>query len=410
MKKYVIFIGSVFNMGGGQMYVNNKQRYVRDNGYEAHIFVNRGKNLVITGFIKEQIYKYEFLSILPFIFTRKKRDRLIEKMLKDIRYLPDDEIIIESNTPIMALWAELFAEKCQGKHLAFMIDEQYSIASNYIDYFDFKLKRGELAGNNESTVARIFNGYKEITESNKCKLSPTCNNVVQNVNNPIIDSIEDGIITIGSIGRLDKPYVMDMVREFCVFAEKYTHKQLQYVFIGGATKKIEKNIRAKFKKYNNVTCIITGYIYPIPENLFPKVDVFVGAAGSSRVSWRYGIPTVTLDTNDHMPIGVLGYTAEKALYREKDAEFSISQLLEKILFEQYLEQFEYKALNTAAVEKSVFDTHMEYVKASLSTKEYYSVDAILLSKREKMLRFLLSILPTKLYIMFRNMIRRIKYN
>lgn len=411
MKKYVIFTGTVSGMGGGQMYTYNKQKYVQEMGYSPWIFVNRSDKLWITGFDESHIFTYEALSILPYLFSEKQVEKQVKLLLSNIQYSTDDEVVVESHTPIMALWAEIFAQKCDGRHLAFMIDEKYQIPHNYIDFFDFKLKRKELAGNAQSTVARIFEGYKEIVDSADYQLSPTCNNVVDDVHNSVVDALDKNTLTIACIGRLDKPYVPDLLEEFMKFAAEHKNERIQYVFIGGSDdKRKHRKIVQAFRGFKNVNCVVTGYLFPIPETLFEKVDIFIGAAGSASISWKYDVPTIALDINDYKPIGVLGYTAYKTLYREKEAEFSVSELLDLIIYHDYLQNMEYRKSKSPSDYHDVFLTHMEYISKFPAKKEYFSVMHIEPSSDEIKLVKLLGFLHTKLFIRIRNLIRKYKYH
>ena len=75
IKKYIIFTGTISDMGGGQMYVYNKQKYVESIGYTPYIFTNRGNNIIIKGFHLDKVFRYNCLSIFPFLFSEKKQQK-----------------------------------------------------------------------------------------------------------------------------------------------------------------------------------------------------------------------------------------------------------------------------------------------------------------------------------------------
>ena len=408
IKKYIIFTGTISDMGGGQMYVYNKQKYVESIGYTPYIFTNRGNNIIINGFHLDKVFRYNCLSIFPFLFSEKKQQKIIKSLMADIGYNEGDEIIVESNTPIISLWGELFTSMTKGKHLAFMIDEHYNINSNWIDFFNFKFKRGELAGNKDSTISRIFSGFKDIENSSDYRLSPLCNNVVQNIDNKIVDKIDTNRLVIGSIGRLDKSYVPSMIKELKIFANNHKNLLIQYVFIGGADKKTEKKVRNSFKSFKNVNLLVTGFIYPIPEKILGKINIFISVAGSATLSWLYNIPTISLDVNDYEPIGVLGYTTKATIYRDKKREFSTSQLLDKIFFENYLSNLVYEKKEKIEVNQNYFDHHFDFLNRSNNCQEYYNLNLIKLSSRDNFIKRILCVVPLDIYIFIRDTIRKIK--
>ncbi|MBQ2675860.1 MAG: hypothetical protein IJF54_00470 [Clostridia bacterium] len=405
MKKYVFFTGTVSRMGGGQMYTCNKQKFVADLGYTPYVFQIKSGEMYISGFDMDKVFKHECIWINPYLYSKKRIDKILSKMLEHIDYREDDEIIIESHSPQVALWGELLAEKCKAKHFTFIIAENCPVELNYIGFLNFKLQRGELAGNSDTTVARAFEGYQEIEDSAKYRLSPLCNNVVEDVTNPLIDSIDDNVLTIASIGRLDKSYCSSLLQEFLKFAKEHENTKIQFVFVGGAPKKSTvKRFSDAFKNQTNVKCLVTGFIYPIPRAVFDKVDVFVSAAGSANVSWKHDVPTISLDVSDSLPIGVLGYTTTKTLYRNIEAEHSVSELLHKIVFENYLDDMPYQTYYSVRTEQNYFQKHMEFIEKSTEQKEYYPVAAITPNKKEKILKVLLGVLHTKLFLIVREMI------
>ena len=38
MKKYIFFTGTLSNVGGGQIYIRNKKRFLESKGYDVYIF------------------------------------------------------------------------------------------------------------------------------------------------------------------------------------------------------------------------------------------------------------------------------------------------------------------------------------------------------------------------------------
>ncbi len=110
---------------------------------------------------------------------------------------------------------------------------------------------------------------------------------------------------IGSIGRLDKPFVLNIINGVCSFANIHSDVCVGLCFFGGADEKTVSDIKSKFKKCPNIKLFISGYIWPIPKSIFNLFDVFVSGAGSAVASANMGVTTVDMDVITNSPNGFI---------------------------------------------------------------------------------------------------------
>ena len=63
---------------------------------------------------------------------------------------------------------------------------------------------------------------------------------------------------------------------------------------------------------------ITGPIFPVPKAMLDRMDVFISCAGAARTSSDAGYITITMDSTDFEPIGILGYTTNDNVHRNPE--------------------------------------------------------------------------------------------
>lgn len=402
-KSYIFFSTPIVGVGGGQIYVRNKMKLLKQQGWDVFVFSCRWGNIYIEDLKEFSPCIMRYLEIEPQYFSYK----YIEKKIKEISNIADgnyDEVVVESHNEVMALWAELLAKNLQAKHLVYLLAEDLikDCSAEYMDFYLFKYDRHELVGIRPEAIYNLISKYRNIDKNNHCFLDAACINVVEEMDNSIIDSLTSKDINIGIIGRLEKPYVIPVAKELKIFALQHREKIIQVIFFGGTTSKfVSKRLENFFSDIENINVVITGYIYPIPKKIFKLMDIFVSSSGSAVVSWRENVPTIAIDVLDYKPIGVLGYDTTSALYREFEEEISVAALLEKILYGNYLTKFSYRH-EEAFIENNVYIDHIQYVEKMNSGSCFFPV---LDMKKRKTLR---SILKSKMVNIVKKPILRFK--
>ena len=361
-------------MGGGQMYIRNKMIYMQKKGWDVCPFGCLRGPMIIEELKKFEDCTYDELTCSPFVYSRDFISKTMKKILSRADIKKNDEVVVESGTAHMAYWAELLAEYTQGEHVCYLLDERNDLVVNekYLDFFSFKLSRGELAGINKKSLKYLFRNMDMGSDDCYPTLPAMCQNVVQDVDIPRNIAFDESDITIGSIGRLEKSFVPYMIGEILKFALEYPDKKILLILIGGTNDEDRLSfIKKEAEKTNNLKLIITGYLLPIPLSIFNKIDLFISSAGSAGVSYRQQVPTISMDAADGKPIGVLGYTTQKTLYRENEEIIELSEWLKKIFIDGFLNELEFTPM---PISENLMEQHTELWDKSSSKKEYYDIE------------------------------------
>ncbi len=386
MKKYVIMISSLSNMGGAQMYIRNKMLYLREHGWEASIIAGQAENIVIPELreFKETVPELEYRS---YYFSSRVRQHTLNILVNKISDTKGSEIYIESTSIEVSTWAELVAKKIGARHFVFLLQEHNIVKNKMLQkFFVFKYHRHEIAGISKKTLVAMFREFYPLEESESYALSAYCNNVEADVECDFLKEIDrtQYNFIVGALSRLDKPFVLHAVEDFCNYVTAHPDKRFLFLWIGNAPSGslMPERINNMVGLLSNVELLITGYMLPVPTKLLDFCDVFISSAGSSLPCMRSGVPTITYDGNDYKPIGILGRTTNNCTFRDKDEKpQDLSMLLDAIL-----EKKEYPKLQ-AKYRSGIpdFKIHMEFLEEMDRTKVYFDIDKIhlgMLSERK----------------------------
>ncbi len=395
--RYIILTGTIIGMGGSILYTRNKERYLTEEGWHVDVYSTQCGEVIISEMNAHKKNIIPELQLLPLFYSNKKIDEIISKMCLENNC---DKIIIESQTVGLSFWGELIAKKFGGKHFVYLLHENYG-GFNYetLKFLDFKHQRRELAGITKESLNYLFKGYKTLNNHEKYHLKAVCTNVVEDVENDVINSIEKEDINIGCITRIEKNYVFGMVDEIITFARRNSTRKIQLIIFGSSIKKeLEMELWEKTKDIENLHMVITGFLYPIPKKIFTLVDVFIGVAGSARISASEGIPTITIDVNDGKPIGLLGYDTNSSLYRDVELRQSTSQLLDEIIIHKDPNR---KMVSPSSISipnyKIEYISHLKFIRDSDNTKDYYNLYGYRMSFREQVKKIIFKSLGLKGY-------------
>jgi len=376
MKIYIFFMYGIINFGGGQNYVKHKKEFLEQNGFKVLVISSACGKILIPEFRQYEEWINPVITYHPAYFADKEKIKFFQKIQAYCE--SSDDIIIESCDVVSALWGELFAKLLNAKHICYILSEKPRLRKCDIQFLEFKLRRKELSGITNKTLAQLFRNVRELKDEEKYWLSAggTIDNIVQDFKFPLIDNISVSDYCIGNIGRLAKPYVIPMCEQVALFANTIPDKKITFILIGGsASGRIEKEIYKKFQRIKNVNVIITGYMPKIPKRFFDILDVGIASAGSASLLWEQRVATISLDGNDSLPIGVLGYTTQNQLFRDESAQFTLCELLRKIFCEHYLEDrlfTERPKIRTDAIYKQ----HLLFVEQSCQIREYFDTSMV----------------------------------
>lgn len=367
MKSYIFLTSNLHVVGGQQLYVTSKAKWLKNNGYRVNIIAAAKGKIYINDLKQYKDNIIEELSIIPHWFNNRKRNSIIEKIIGIIGEINDD-IIIESNSQNLSVWGEIIAKILNAKHLFFSLQEKNTFRTKDLyEFLTFKLKRGELAGIKEEAFRTVFRYNWESVP----KLRAYMNNIPEDYEYELLNKLKPARYTIGMIGRLGKPFVLPVIKEINEFVSHHKDDSFNLIMIGGSSnKKHYKRIKSYCKKTNNLNVYVTGFIYPIPLQLIQIPDVFISSAGSSIISANYNKITISIDSQDYNPIGVLGITTQNTIYRNSDEPIiKLDNLLGEVLMNNKYKQEEINL--KVPIFNPDYSDHIEFLNKSADEIDYY---------------------------------------
>ena len=399
MKKFILLSYTISRMGGGQMYQYNKLKYMKKMGYDTYVLYAIPGKIVITDYenVSSQMC-IEDINVFPGVLTHNQ----VNKVLKKIKVFVgegDSETVIEACNKPTALWGELLAARFGCTCFNFIIDERIgSLDQSIVDFFKHKRKVHELRGIKKETYEMIFGNTPAVDDYEYC-LSIPGNNVFQDCSTKLLEDIgfERFDYSIATIGNLNKDYVPTLISEVKKSAAQNNEKTYFYCMIGDSPNLDDmERIKASFSAISNITVKLLGSVYPIPEKLLYKFDLFISSAGSARVSGDRAIPTITIDARDFQSIGIYQYETNNTVFRDSEAVIPISEKMEYV-FEHYDE------IKSALYEKTkddfdkLFELHLDYYLNHVHTGMYYDVMSMKLDKKKKVEKIIYQCLGKKMY-------------
>lgn len=340
MKTYVFLTNSITNMGGAQMLIRNKMLDLESRGWNVQIFYYfPGDDIYITEFEKFSNNRIKELQYPFFTYSYKEREYILNRMVSIINNYGD--VVIESDFYELSYWGELLASKVRGINILYFIGEDFPrISSREESFLLFKQNRREFVND-----IHIKNKYsKTIAEGhddNDVLEMPSYNNVYSDKFFPLEYDCSYPVIT--SIGRLEKNYILPMVKGIIEFAEE-RDIIVNLFFIGDSEYKVFLDeIKNTLSKTTKVIPYFFGYMYPIPLSLIRATKVAIAVSGSIKVTASQNIPTISMCVEDCQPLGVYGHTTNSRLFRTTEPLTSLSKLLHEILIDgKYHDPIEYK--------------------------------------------------------------------
>lgn len=378
-KIYIFVMHDIRSIGGAEMYVIGKARYLKKVGWNVHTFCytsKRNANFPSLGDCMTVTDGFGFLSIPPYRLKRYEQDffldLMIQKLKIKLRKLNEYELLIESITSPPNYWGELLAYKLGARHFVTLLEEHFRYPMSHheenLDFFYFKLQRNELLAG-ETSLQDLFNGYKNV----KCLLQEIPNTIreqdpVQDIKNAKVDAIQKADWNICHFGRSEKnyvPYFMDGVAEL---ARRHVDKKINFIFLGNT--KFRKNlINQTFENIPNVNLIFLGVLAPIPRSLFSKVDVVCAISQSARFSADENVLTIVASASnfDKTP-GVLGYDTLEQVYGEPT--FGYCEILENVLVKRLYDD-KVNTLPKLEPAEKYYEKFWDIVKIFDPTQEYF---------------------------------------
>ena len=394
MKKYVFFTFSIYNVGGSQIYIRNKTNYLIQNGWQVFVFSFQTGESVIQELMKYSDFCFKELSYPPYLQSEKKVEKICNKIADIVSCNEADEVIVESNDLYLGVWGEKVASILHARHLLYSLQEKNIILfDSFYHFLKFKLDRKELVGIDDKSLRFLFFSYLPLNNIPIYTLPALSTNVIENVscNFPIGNVEADHTILVMS--RIDKTFIYPLMIELF----KYVNEHLDFVYniwlLGGGSQNQLAKIDEIFRTCKNVNFYCSGFIYPIPFSLLQKADVAIASSGCVKIISRAGIPTISIDANDLMPIGIFGHTTINALYRNGEEIVPLQVLLDDIVIKKKYKKKEVECENPIVD----YSSHLAFVSSIDKPFAYYDFSKLKLPLIEKMKSLIIRFLGVKVY-------------
>ena len=410
---YLLITPSIANLGGAQLYILRRAKYLSENGYAVKIIVSTHNP---QNFILEN--QFERIPVLflkdlqkPFsLYSIKKLDRIIQNVKS---FLSDVESgIIETSSLETAVWGELFAKTINWKHIIYLLADpkisQYIFYPGY-HFFEYKLNKRELYGTAEQTLPLIF-GKPVEKDKNLFVNVPFDTGELAELSVPpgAIRNIGKNSFVIGTICRLEKTYLKPFIDSCIYFAEKHKKKSITLIVAGGSEKpKLFNQLKDLYSNrslnISNLIILFPGYIKVLGKDFFNALDVFVGMGTASINAISQSCATLNIDPITNQCSGIFGIDINNFGYPQNGIIFKIEDKLEELMLDpEIMEASKLKGLELFLKEYSVESSFkkLEFlINFSADKFEYYPFRFSFFIRLCDNYKFLLGLVKSKIYRM-----------
>ena len=378
MKLYIFITTSIKVAGGSQCYVTAKAKFLEEEGWNVLVFFQSDR-IHNHKFIVDYYNKFSDCDITgitnaPFLYPCWLRNKILSRMLTKIgNYKIYKEIIIESHEDSYSQWGELLSARINAKHYVFLMNERFRGPNMYydkkIDFYKFKYNRKEIIGG-KRVISRLFDGFDYFEYEDLPDYVEIDEAQIQNVVNEKVENIERLDWNICYIGRGVKSYVPNILRDIGRLASSYPYKRIQLILVS-VFDMHRKLVDEIIDKNKNLKVTELGFLHPIPQSLFNKIDVVIAGSGSARHSAEAGAIVLIADPETNMSDGILGYETMSLLYKEKDAVVSdFYNALIRVLVNKVHLTLKNKYPKTGGVKDTVQKQFLLFNKSSKDVQYY----------------------------------------
>ena len=332
MNYYLFLTPSIVSIGGAELYVARKVKHLREMGWYPIVFSFCKGDIKIEdlrGFNENIVAEFELKYSISNVRIRNGVLKNVESKVKEAC-----QIIVESHTTNLAYWGEYIASCLNATHLCYLLTETFPKLSNLEHvFFENKLKQNLLRGIVDLSVTKLF------SDGNKYNVPrlPALGNIYNSIDDKIsydYSIYRNADFKILSLGRLNKPYIEEMLRAVYTFSKANPNRTINLTLLGGYFVDKIKAICEEVQCGSMVEIIHIDECNPIPANIFSYNDIAIAVAGCARICTDQNLPTITVDANDKKAIGVLDVTTNNTILRQSEEPQEIYDLIEDLLIKK----------------------------------------------------------------------------
>jgi len=363
MRKYVFLCMNFHGISGGPSYINNKSQWLESNGWNTFGFCGYlyGTDEVVYQGLRELNKSLiEEFTFYPSWFSAKQREKVMDVVKNKIEYEEDDEIVIESNSILLAEWGEILGSFLKAKHIVYLIAENLKICDvETFDFLSFKYKRNELFTISEKASKKLFANFVDLEDAGSHFWDAMSSTNAVPIKTKVFDDLPEHDWLITHFGRY-KNYFNNLIPEIVSFVKKNQSKKIVFCIVGDHYNR--KAVISCFENLVNLVVVFFDPMVPIPQKLFDISDVVISTAGCACISFRAGAKTISMDVDNNIPLGVLGYTTREHTFKnsEESNTESLEELLTQVLSENRFQSKPTMELNIDS-RKFGYEYHISFV-------------------------------------------------
>lgn len=342
---YVFVYGSVSGLGGRNLYLLRKANYLQKEGWNVLIIaadVDKD-NILVPELLNFKLLEVKEVAFPIYCFGKRKIKHILNKIIKWINEYSNSKLpfIVESQDINEIFWGEILAKTIHAPNFAYVIGRPQlkNLGKIYRDIYIFKARNNECIGVSEKTLEFLFEGINGSgnLKRNYFDISFSPEEFAENSFkfNKILDIIDNKSIVITTVSRLEKKYIPVLIDSVVSIAKKNKLLKFTLVIVGDSRtyKRLKKFYEDKYLQNceKNLKLVFTGFLHPLPKELFKKTNIFIGMGTAVINSISQGCPTICIDPRSLKSAGILGIDLDNFAYNDIEKEESIESSLGNLI-------------------------------------------------------------------------------
>lgn len=381
-QRYIFLTNDIGNVGGGQLYLAMKTRHLKSLGWEVRIYhFDSGKPMI------DDLKPYADCHVAGLChrfatLPRRAVQRTLRIMAEGIE---GGRTVVESYSTETALWGEALARELskrgEAAHFCYILTENPAMPMpEEEEFLMYKWRQGLLRGIAPGTLHAILPDVPD--GSGDLFAVSVSGETVADVDHPRLHEEEaEGAaadMTLLSVGRLEKPYVRPMLRDIAKFAGYMDrrHERVRLIMVGDSHKPgLMRDLEMEMSEVFGLTVEWWGFVWPLPRGLFRMADVFIGSSGAVEDAAMQGVPAISIDARDCLPIGIYGETTMSEPFRRDDEPpLDLCEMLRELRLQRDLRREARRGMEPEQFEPD-YEPH-DRIACEAAQSDYYPVEKI----------------------------------
>jgi len=372
--KYIFFVNNISGIGGAQLYILRKSKFLKKHGYDIYIIAGVKNKIIYEEFEQFNILECKEILISPNVLNSKKRNNIIDKFISFTNCQKPNQTLIESHQTSPALWAEIFSSKTRLRNFVYPLAPFSLKRKIYKDFFYYKVKKNELIGSSKSFINDLFG---EKFKNVYFNIPFDKNEILSKEYNGHNDNYDLNILTIS---RIEKTYIKQSIIDIIDFFKDKEIKVKYDIYLSKTKGDIFDNLERIIKSNlnNKLEINLKGPVNPLTSDIFEKQDVFIGMGTAVLNAVSMKVPSLVVDYRNNKYYGFFGYDHFEFGTSNNKAEKDLSYFLEKIISKNYdiknIKEKSYDYFLQNYENNNINNQFLEYLESfSKDKNSYYNI-------------------------------------